>query len=94
MSALLYWPCRYSGQHIATSLTLSSTERPGCMLLNKVLSYMRPKMHALLLDSTINSPLTIRLNIYQVLLTTADCQQQSMRTTSCHTSCMRCMVME
>lgn len=32
----------------------------------QALTYMRPKMHALLLDSTINSPSTVRLNIYQV----------------------------
>lgn len=57
---------RYSGQHIATSLTLNLSERPGQLLLQKVLSYMRPKMHALLLDNIINTPLTTRLNIYQV----------------------------
>jgi len=33
---------------------------------SQVLSYMRPKMHAVLLDATINSALTTRLNIYQV----------------------------
>jgi hypothetical protein len=27
---------------------------------------MRPKMHAVLLDATINSALTLRLNLYQV----------------------------
>lgn len=37
-----------------------------CVLLSQVLSYMRPKMHAVLLDATINSALTLRLNIYQV----------------------------
>jgi hypothetical protein len=31
---------------------------------------MRPKMHALLLDATINSALTLRLNIYQVRVRT------------------------
>lgn len=39
--------------------------RPGEMLLLKVMTYMRPKMHALLLDTTINSALTVRLNIFQ-----------------------------
>eukprot|EP00775_Hariotina_reticulata_P002142 gene2142-2461_t len=62
---------RYSGQHISTALTLNrgrAGERPGRLLLSKVMSYMRPKMHALLLDTVINSPLTVRLNIYQAFL--------------------------
>lgn len=59
---------RYSGQHVSTSLTLNATGRPGATLTNKVLSYMRPKMHALLLDATINSAVTLRLNIYQSFL--------------------------
>lgn len=42
--------------------------RPGEMLLLKVMTYMRPKMHALLLDTTINSALTVRLNIFQAFL--------------------------
>lgn len=37
-----------------------------CHTRGQVLTYMRPKMHALLLDATINSALTLRLNIYQV----------------------------
>lgn len=57
---------RYCGCHISTSLTLNLAERPGALLCSKVLSYLRPKMHVLLLDSTINGPATLRLNIYQV----------------------------
>jgi hypothetical protein len=57
---------RYSGQHIASSLTLNRDGRPGQLLCSKLLSYMRPKMHGLLLDTSINSPATVRLNIYQV----------------------------
>jgi hypothetical protein len=40
--------------------------RPGRLLCSKLLSYMRPKMHGLLLDTSINSPATVRLNIHQV----------------------------
>jgi hypothetical protein len=57
---------RYSGQHISTSLTLPLGRRPGQVLMGKVLQYMRPKCHALLLDDTINGPTTVRLNIFQV----------------------------
>jgi hypothetical protein len=39
---------------------------PGHLLCSKLLSYMRPKMHGLLLDTSINSQATVRLNIYQV----------------------------
>jgi ribosomal protein L37AE/L43A len=42
---------------------------PCCTVLCRavqVLTYMRPKMHAVLLDATINSARTLRLNIYQV----------------------------
>ncbi len=57
---------RYSGQHISSSLTLPLAVAPGRQLLTKIIQYVRPKCHALLLDTTINSPATVRLNIYQV----------------------------
>lgn len=38
----------------------------GRQLLLKLCQYMRPKCHALLLDCSLNSPDTARLNIYQV----------------------------
>jgi hypothetical protein len=57
---------RYSGQQISSSLTLSLGRRPGAALVGKVLQYMRPKCHALLLDDTINSGDIVRLNIFQV----------------------------
>ena len=34
----------------------------------RLCQYLRPKIHPLLLDATINSPQTVRLNIYQVRL--------------------------
>lgn len=57
---------RYSGQHIAASLTLPLARTPGRQLPTKLAGYMRPKCHALLLDTGINAPATVRLNIYQV----------------------------
>jgi len=56
----------HSGQHISSSLTLPLGRRPGQLLMGKVLQYMRPKCHALLLDDTINGGVTVRLNIFQV----------------------------
>ena len=60
--------CRYAGEHIATSLTLPLRKRPGAALGVRLCQYLRPKIHPLLLDATINSPHTVRLNIYQVRL--------------------------
>lgn len=37
-------------------------------LATRLCQYLRPKIHPLLLDGTINSPLTVRLNLYQVCL--------------------------
>lgn len=39
----------------------------GARLRTKLPIYLRPKCHALLLDTTINTPATVRLNVYQVL---------------------------
>lgn len=58
--------CRYCGDHIATSLTLPLRKKPGAQLAVRLCQYLRPKVHPLLLDSTINSPQTVRLNVYQV----------------------------
>lgn len=57
---------RYSGEHISVSLTLPLRSRPGAQLAPRLCHYLRPKIHPLLLDATINSPLTVRLNIFQV----------------------------
>lgn len=35
-------------------------------LATRLCQYLRPKIHPLLLDGTINSPQTVRLNVYQV----------------------------
>jgi hypothetical protein len=58
--------CRYCGEHIATSLTLPLRKKPGAQLAIRLCQFLRPKVHPLLLDSTINSPQTVRLNVYQV----------------------------
>ena len=42
------------------------------MLAAKLRTYLRPKCHPLLLDGSINSPATVRLNVYQVSLLTQD----------------------
>ncbi|KAL4860163.1 Telomerase reverse transcriptase [Chlorella vulgaris] len=62
---------RYCGEHIATSLTLPLRKKPGAQLAVRLCQYLRPKVHPLLLDSTINSPQTVRLNVYQAFLLAA-----------------------
>ena len=56
---------RYSGEHISTTLTLPARKSPGVSLGVKLCYYLRPKAHPLLLDSRINSPRTIQINVYQ-----------------------------
>ncbi len=41
-------------------------QKPGRMMASKLRTYLRPKCHPILLDGHINSPATVRLNIYQV----------------------------
>eukprot|EP00963_Diacronema_lutheri_P012874 scaffold2044_cov305-Pavlova_lutheri.AAC.24 len=62
---------RYRGDGIASTLTIPLTKRPGKMLATKLCSYMRPKCHAILFDRAINSPTTIRLNVYQLFMLSA-----------------------
>jgi len=62
---------RYAGTHIATVLTVPLTNHPGRQLPVRLMLYMRPKCHPLLLDATINSPLTARLNIFQAFMMSA-----------------------
>lgn len=59
------------GEHVKTALTLPLRRRPGAALAQKLCHYVRTKMHPLLLDPVINSPLTARLNIYQAFLLAA-----------------------
>lgn len=59
---------RYEGRHLAASLSLPLMEAPGEGLVGRVAAYLNPKCAALLLDASLCSPATVRLNIYQVLL--------------------------
>ncbi len=52
--------------HQTADVPLPMARSMGKGLILKVAAYMRPKCHALLLDDSINSPTTVRLNIYQV----------------------------
>lgn len=54
-------PCRHSGH-------LSSCPAHA-QLAARLCHYLRPKIHPLLLDASINSPQTVRLNLYQVMRT-------------------------
>ena len=62
---------RYRSDGIESTLTIPLTKRPGNMLATKLCSYMRPKCHAILFDRAINSPTTIRLNVYQLFMLSA-----------------------
>ena len=46
-------------------------QEPGKALSAKLCAHLRPKCHPLLFDSAINSPATVRLNIYQLVLLAA-----------------------
>lgn len=48
--------------------TFPLVQNPGRMMSSKLRTYLRPKCHPLLLDGNINSPATVRLNVYQVHL--------------------------
>ncbi|KAK9842467.1 hypothetical protein WJX81_001464 [Elliptochloris bilobata] len=62
---------RYVGAPLAASLTLPPGMGGGRQLAAKLKAYLRPKCHAALLDPAVNSPATVRLNLYQVLLLAA-----------------------
>ncbi|XP_049935766.1 telomerase reverse transcriptase isoform X2 [Nymphaea colorata] len=59
---------RYWGVHLSSTLTVWRSPKPGHHLKAKLCDYMRPKCHALLYDSNINSPAVVRLNAYQAFL--------------------------
>lgn len=46
-------------------------QEPGKALLSKLCAHVRPKCHPLLLDTSINSPATVRLNLFQIMLLAA-----------------------
>ncbi len=57
---------RYAGVHLAASLTLPLGARQGAGLMSRLPMYLRPKCARILLDPSITSSTTLRLNIYQV----------------------------
>lgn len=59
---------RYCGEHIGSSLNIPISRKPGATLSSKLCHYIRPKIIPVLLDQEINSPLTIRINVYQTFL--------------------------
>lgn len=62
---------RYEGRHLTATLTLPLMEAPGQGLLERMPAYLNPKCAALLLDASLCSPATVRLNIYQSFLLAA-----------------------
>jgi len=62
---------RYSGEHIGASINIPIQRNPGLSLGSKLCHYLRPKITPLLLDQEINSPITVRINIYQAFLLAA-----------------------
>lgn len=47
------------------------SQEPGSALAGKLCAHLRPKCHPLLFDSALNSPATVRLNLYQLMLLAA-----------------------
>ncbi|XP_021744999.1 telomerase reverse transcriptase-like isoform X2 [Chenopodium quinoa] len=62
---------RYLNDHMSSTLTVSWQHRPGRQLKAKLRAYMRPKCHPIFYDTSINSPATIRLNVYQAFVVCA-----------------------
>lgn len=61
-------PCPKWHKHMHTevlALTLLPSPLAGRQLPVRLMLFMRPKCHPLLLDATINSTLTARVNIFQ-----------------------------
>ncbi|XP_010692706.1 telomerase reverse transcriptase isoform X3 [Beta vulgaris subsp. vulgaris] len=59
---------RYLNDHLSSTLTVSWQRKPGRQLKAKLRAYMRPKCHPIFFDTSINSPATIRLNVYQAFV--------------------------
>jgi len=51
--------------YIEDFLTVDTSENQGQLLHRKMLRFIKAKCHPILIDSNINSPTIIRLNIYQ-----------------------------
>uniref|UniRef100_A0A803LJI9 Telomerase reverse transcriptase n=1 Tax=Chenopodium quinoa TaxID=63459 RepID=A0A803LJI9_CHEQI len=62
---------RYLNDHMSSTLTVSWQHRPGRQLKAKLRAYMRPKCNPIFYDTSINSPATIRLNVYQAFVVCA-----------------------
>ncbi|GAB2290163.1 hypothetical protein Dimus_024445 [Dionaea muscipula] len=59
---------RYLDNHLSSTLTVCWHDKPGHHLKAKLCHYMRPKCYPLFYDPDLNSPSTIRLNVYQAFL--------------------------
>ncbi|KAK9750375.1 hypothetical protein RND81_02G191800 [Saponaria officinalis] len=59
---------RYLNDHLSSTLTVNWQHKPGRRLKGKLRAYMRPKCHPIFFDLTINSPATIKLNVYQAFV--------------------------
>eukprot|EP00850_Spirogloea_muscicola_P007663 SM000039S14493 [mRNA] locus=s39:396784:403749:- [translate_table: standard] len=59
---------RYCGDHISSSINVACGRFQGLAMAAKLRLYLRPKCHPLFYDPAINSPATVRLNIYQAFL--------------------------
>ncbi|XP_078435925.1 telomerase reverse transcriptase [Wolffia australiana] len=59
---------RYMGIEVRSTLTVHAHSDVEERLGEKLCNYMRPKCHPLFYDSNVNSPATVRLNLYQAFL--------------------------
>lgn len=53
------------GEHMQVFESNVDVQGAGKQLAAKLKAYLRPKCHAALLDPAVNTPTTVRLNIFQ-----------------------------
>ncbi|KAK9843117.1 hypothetical protein WJX74_007218 [Apatococcus lobatus] len=62
---------RYSKKPLSDALTLPLSQSAGMQLEQKLRQHLRPKCHPILLDTSLHSAFTVRLNIFQGFLLAA-----------------------
>ncbi|KAK9798933.1 hypothetical protein WJX73_003177 [Symbiochloris irregularis] len=56
---------RYAGHDLMMAMALPLHKAPGAVMTDKLCHFLRHKLHPLFLDTFINSPATVQLNLYQ-----------------------------
>lgn len=75
-NASCHWPAAKpmligSAERRVVRLGECAVQNPGLQLEQKLRQHMRPKCHPILLDSSLHSAVTVRLNLFQAFLLAA-----------------------